>query len=836
MDQNQAIANERENFRNLFRQTPEMVCILEGPDHRFGFVNDAHIKALGFDATGQTVRQSQPESVEVHGILDEVYRTGITAELHEIPITLTDRVRYFNLTYSSKRDLQGQIDGVMILGAEVTDQVLVREALKSQNQALESMLAGESLETVLNILARAMEHLFQEDAKVSILLLEPESTYLHHGAAPSLPSEYNQLIDGLEIGPQVGSCGSAAYLGQMVVVEDIASDPLWNGFHDLAARYGLRSCISSPMHSSRGALIGTFAVYNRPRRETTPFEKQVIDLLIHTASLVIERHFEASVRDKTELALQKSEKLFQETREQLGQAVDVAKIGFYDWDIPNDRLAFSEQMQRDWGVVGRPLWKLDDAVQLIHIDDRERVGFLIRETMEKDLPYETEYRVVKPGGETIWVEVRGHVHRDEQNQPIRFFGTSWVVTEQKAKEEAIRQAQASAEQANAAKGIFLANMSHEIRTPLGAIMGFLELLKNPANSRKELDDYIGVIDRNSQQLLRIVDDVLDLSKIEAGKLQIEAVHFSLVELLKDFTSLMAPKVREKGLRYEMRFQSWIPDVVEGDPTRLRQILSNIVGNAIKFTEKGHVITHVQFAGDTLTISVEDTGCGIQPEAAGRLFQPFSQADNSTTRFYGGTGLGLALTLKLCEALGGDFRLQKSVPGKGSIFVARVRLKVLSETKMTSAEDLHEEKIFCSSKRNESQILAGMRVLVVDDAPDNQALIQIFLKRWGAEVSSAVNGKEGVEKALNENFDVVLMDIQMPVMDGHEATRRLRQAGFQRPIVAVTAHAMREERTRCMESGFTDFLPKPIQRDGLRDLLLSLKSFSADETREIPALS
>jgi PAS domain S-box-containing protein len=815
-----AIANERENFRNLFRQTPELVCILSGPDHVFDFVNDAHIAILGFDATGKTVREAQPESIEIHGILDNVYRSGQSAYLHEIPVTVTDRLRYFNLTYAPSR-LEGNINGLMIMGLEVTDQVLTRETLKSQNRALEMTFSGAPLKEVLASIALAVETHIGRGTISSILLVDESGKFLKNGAAPSLPAEYNAAIDGLAIAPNTGSCGTAAYVRHEVVVNDIATDSLWEGFHNVAKKYGLKSCWSMPILSSRGDLIGTFALYNRPPHDPFSYEQQIVNLLLHTAAMVIERHLENTARLKAKSALVDSENRYRTSEEQLGLAINVAKVGFYDWDILKNEMTFSKQMVADWGVKEAKI-SLEGAMLLVHEDDRRRIQEMVTAALEKNVPYHTEYRVVRPDGEIRWVDVRGQVHRDPDGKPVRFFGTCVSIDEQKEKESILRQAQSVAEEANLAKGIFLANMSHEIRTPLGAIMGFLDLIKNPDNTQEQLKHFIGVIDRNSRQLLRIVDDVLDLSKIEAGKFLIEKISFSLIELLTDFTALMSFKAKEKGLIYQLHLESNIPDLVVGDPTRLRQILSNIVGNAIKFTEYGHVLVRVGFDNGIFKMSVEDSGCGISVGTAERLFQPFSQADNSTTRIYGGTGLGLTLTRRLSQALGGGFNLQKSAVGRGSTFVSTIRLGTLAATKMMKAEELKFVSKGAEFKSPDKGLLEGVKVLIVDDSVDNQELMQFFLERLGATTEVVDNGEDGVNRALNSDFDVLLMDIQMPVMDGHEATRRLRAAGFKKPIIALTAHAMKEERQRCEQSGFTAFLSKPIDKEVLLGKLTELR--------------
>lgn len=385
------------------------------------------------------------------------------------------------------------------------------------------------------------------------------------------------------------------------------------------------------------------------------------------------------------------------------------------------------------------------------------------------------------------------------------------VTEMKRAERSLLESKEAAEKANLAKSQFLANMSHEIRTPIGAIAGFIDLLKSKETSEAETKDYLSIIDRNSNHLLRLIDDILDLSKIEAGKIAIEKADFSLVEHLTEFEASMKFLASEKGISFDLKVSTPIPERVVSDPVRLRQILVNAVGNAIKFTEHGGVKVEASYADKFIRFTVSDTGIGIAPDAVGRLFQPFVQADPSMSRRFGGTGLGLLLTRRLCQAFGGDFKLIDTKPGRGSVFMATLNLEPAADSPMVSfsGKGLRSSD---SSSHHEDHALVHRRILVVDDSPDNRMLISTYLKKAGAEVYFAADGAEGVNRAFELLPDAVLMDIQMPNLDGHEATKKLRADGYTKPIIALTAHAMREERDRCLASGCTDYLSKPIKKD------------------------
>ncbi|MBX2988697.1 MAG: response regulator [Bdellovibrionaceae bacterium] len=385
-----------------------------------------------------------------------------------------------------------------------------------------------------------------------------------------------------------------------------------------------------------------------------------------------------------------------------------------------------------------------------------------------------------------------------------------------------------AQEASRAKSAFLANMSHEIRTPLGAMIGFAELLLDNESISAEQRENSMTIVRNGRQLLRIVDEILDLSKVESERILIERIEFSLPALIDEVMSLLDVKAREKNLHLRVRRPQDLPARIVSDPTRLRQILLNVVGNAIKFTDQGQVSVDVSVQpsvkGDRsckLEFRVKDSGIGMNAEQASHLFQPFMQADESMARRFGGTGLGLFLSRRLARLLGGDLILEKSQPGEGSTFVVHLRVDGVVESGLEESMRLDQ---VVQKRANESQAPSHddrpHRVLIVDDAPDNRALISHYVKRMGFIPDTAENGSQGVEKALSQSYDVILMDIQMPEMDGFEAVSLLRSKNYRKPVIALTAHAMKGDRERCIAGGFDDYLFKPIDRNALKNSIWS----------------
>ncbi|MEO5729841.1 MAG: response regulator, partial [Byssovorax sp.] len=419
--------------------------------------------------------------------------------------------------------------------------------------------------------------------------------------------------------------------------------------------------------------------------------------------------------------------------------------------------------------------------------------------------------------------------KDEMDRVEGIMVFAYEVTAQVLARQEVERLARAAEAANITKSQFLANMSHEIRTPLGVILGFADLALDASQSPEEARNYLTGIKRNGQQLLEILGDILDLSKIEANKLEIERVTFSLDGLLDDVAASLDLRAREKGIGLRFVKDAYLPQLIRTDPTRLRQIFVNLVGNAIKFTERGEVSIECNALSPSedgatrkLSFLVKDTGIGISPEQRSKLFQPFVQADSTMTRKFGGTGLGLLLSQQLARALDGDLDLAQSELGKGSWFRFTIVVGTVQAQPEESEPDRTEVAHPVSVPAPDNGLpLAGMHILLVEDSEDNQILVSRYLRVAGALVELADNGLDAVEKATEGSYDVILMDIQMPVLDGHESTARLRKAGYTRPIIALTAHAMREERERALKGGFDNYLTKPLQRGALIQTLRDL---------------
>ncbi|MBL1217198.1 MAG: response regulator [Planctomycetes bacterium] len=424
-----------------------------------------------------------------------------------------------------------------------------------------------------------------------------------------------------------------------------------------------------------------------------------------------------------------------------------------------------------------------------------------------------------------------------------------------------------AEAADKAKSRFLAQMSHEIRTPMTAIIGFVELSMETCSrgceASKELISNLGIVKRNGQYLLQLINDILDLSKIEAGKLDIETIECSLPSILSEVDSLIRVRSDAKGLTLSVRNDGPIPTKIHTDPTRLRQILVNLTGNSIKFTDEGQIEVVVRYDPEaptdaTLFFDVIDQGIGMSEEQQGKLFKPFSQAETSTTRKYGGTGLGLAISRQLASMLGGDVSVSSEL-GVGSTFTVSINPGTLDNVPMCDALNLLEAGEDRSATPDASCLTLpeGCRILLAEDGKDNQRLIMALLKKAGATVDLVENGADAVSRALGREiacpqqddavyraqpgeqsaqcaYDVILMDMQMPILDGYGATQQLRRAGYRRPIVALTAHAMSGDRDKCINAGCDDFAAKPINRTHLISTVARYARLCREQAEQVGA--
>lgn len=437
-------------------------------------------------------------------------------------------------------------------------------------------------------------------------------------------------------------------------------------------------------------------------------------------------------------------------------------------------------------------------------------------------------------------EMLGQIqHRDKQmveiNQNLehkvqeRTSELTREIAERKKFEESLQKAKKKAEAANEAKSAFLANMSHEIRTPMNAILGFSDLLSEERLTEGQ-NEFVGLIKSAGKNLLCIINDILDFSKIEAHKLEVEILEFSLEKMLYEFDSIMRPQAAAKNLKYEVIQCGDIPKMIKSDSLRIYQCLTNLVNNAIKFTEEGHVFLNVsadKFDGrDCIIFEVEDTGIGIDQDKLEGIFQEFNQADNSTTRKYGGTGLGLAITKKLAELLGGSLTV-RSEPGKGSTFTMVIPANVdISSVERTNKYDF-VDSIGETEDRQQTASLSG-KILAAEDNASNRLLIKNLFKKFGLSIDIVENGQLALEAARLQKYDLIFLDMQMPVRNGYETAKALRAEKNEAVIVALTANAIKGDDYKCFQAGCDEYLSKPIDKDKLLKLLQKYLGYEQTE--------
>ena len=615
---------------------------------------------------------------------------------------------------------------------------------------------------------------------------------------------------------------------RIVAADDAQTDPRTAEFTaGYLAPLGITSMLDVPIRSE-GKMVGVIChEHIGPKRHWTLEEQHFAASVASTVALAIE----AADRRKVEQALRTSEG-------RLTTTVQSTNIGIWDWDLNTNDVYLSPEWKRQLGYEDHELANtFQEWESRIHPEDHDRsLGAIEAYLSGRTAGLENEHRLCHKDGSYRWILARGTMIKNEGELSSRMVGIHIDVTDRKTAEEVLRQAKETAEAASRAKSQFLANMSHEIRTPMNGVLGMAELLLRCALGDKERH-LTESIHRSGSVLLTIINDILDFSKIEAGKLQLEAIPFDVCRTIREAVDLAMPEVQKKQLKLSWHSASDIPAYLLGDPMRLRQIIVNLVGNAVKFTEQGIIEVAVSVEGQRgelcgLSVAVRDTGIGISPEAQAHIFAAFSQADGSTTRKYGGTGLGLAIAKQLVTLMGGDIELQSTL-GEGSTFRFSAYFKQCDPDKRSlppSAEESGSDaETFAHPTRGSEQL----RILLVEDNPVNREVACGMLETFSLRIDTAENGREAVAAVERAEYSLIFMDCQMPEMDGFTATRLIREREASTvqpshinvnrsvshvPIVALTAHAMQGDRELCLAAGMDDYLTKPFTLSQLEQVL------------------
>ena len=626
---------------------------------------------------------------------------------------------------------------------------------------------------------------------------------------------------------------------QMLGYESSEIEPNVKAWEMILDPHGL----TETWNNVRKHLDGETAEY---RNEVRLRRKDGTSAWVLATGKVIEKNSDGSPKRMVGIHLDLSEtkKLelqFKDMTERYLAAIAGTSDGVWDWKIGTDNVWYSD---RFWTLLGFPedgpfpLNKLNSFVERIHPEDSPNV-------MEAGPAYNVEYRLRHEDGQYRWIRARGATQFDAGRKPIRMAGTIQDIHDLKSTEIALIAANEQANAASAAKSEFLANMSHEIRTPMTAILGYTDLIEHEVgmpSARETQLEYIKIVRRNGQHLLQIINDILDISKIEAGKMTVENIAVNPAKAIEEVIALMAVRANSKGIKLKAALSPDLPAFMHSDPVRLRQVLVNLIGNAIKFTEIGSVSINANYDAKNrlLGVAITDTGIGLTSEQSANLFGAFAQADTTVTRKFGGTGLGLMISKRLTQLLGGDISIDSEL-GVGSVFTATfaaLQLDFATTSSGTQDEDgLAVQPLSQVIEGSVSSIpdaghletplekilpLAKLKILLAEDGPDNQRLIAHILRKAGANVHIVENGKLAIEMLTIDAtldsplrnpspFDLLLSDMQMPVMDGYAAARWLRARGSAIPIVALTAHAMSSDLNLCIDAGCNAYATKPIEK-------------------------
>lgn len=466
-------------------------------------------------------------------------------------------------------------------------------------------------------------------------------------------------------------------------------------------------------------------------------------------------------------------------------------------------------------LLGYPLeqWYAEDFwIEHLHVEDRERVLTCCTEAIAQGCDRELEYRMLAADGRIVHLR---DVIRVElcDGEPCKLGGIMFDITERKNAEESLLRKSDQAEESSRLKTEFLANVSHEIRTPMNGIIGFVDLLAME-NLSEQQAEWITIVRKCGQELLSLIDDILDISKIEADQLRVDLCQFAVLDILDDVRKLLAPSIKAKDLSFVIDCADDTPASMNSDPQRLRQILSNLLINALKFTDQGHISVRTRsdilHGHPAVRFEVTDTGVGIAPEEQDIIFEVFKQVDSSASRKYEGSGLGLAICKRLTDLLGGRIWVESCL-GKGTTFVFVLPLETPLPSSTANKIELSKQDVVSPMGEPAGILRLEGRVLLAEDSQINRNLFKIILERVGLQVDLALDGEQAVEMACDQEYDLILMDIQMPLVDGLEAVRVLREKGLNTPIIAITAHAASQDCQRCLEIGFDGFLAKPLNQ-------------------------
>ena len=687
-----------------------------------------------------------------------------------------------------------------LLQREIERRQWMDALLAGQNQILELIARGTEIDRVFGAIARFVEERSQEGL-CSISILQPETKQLQNGAAPSLPEAYLQAVEGLKIGPMEATSGMAAYAKQTVMTDDIASDSRWENLKQTALANGLKACCARPILTEGREVLGTISMYYHQPRYPSSRDRDLMATAVYLSKVAIEHH----------RAQQNYRAIF-----------EVSYDGMMIYDPQTQKaLEVNPQLCELYGLSAERM--LHVGLRFLGIGttsdnrrDLKKSIFQARQGQTQKFEWVGKHS----SGRWFWTEVI--------IKPISLVGQQRLlaivrdITERKNNLNALQKAKEDAESANRSKSQFLANMSHELRTPLNAILGFTQVMSRDSTLNLQQQDHLRIINRSGEHLLGLINDVLEMSKIEAGRLSFNQSRFDLHLEIETLVEMLQLKANSKNLELVCDRAADLPRYIQTDEGKLRQVLVNLLGNAIKFTPSGSVTLRVFPVQDLegklersnerlIQFEIEDTGPGIDPNEMHCLFEAFGQTDLGQ-KAQEGTGLGLPISQQFVQLMGGDIQVESCV-GRGTTF--RFAIPVT----LVRSSDLPE----LPSSRKAIGLAPNQptyRILAVDDRAANRKLLVQLLTPIGFQVREAANGEEAVRIWEEWEPHLILMDIRMPVMDGYRASQTIRShiKGQSTAIVALTASAFEENRSLVLSAGCDDFVRKPFEENILYEKL------------------
>ena len=782
-------------FQNLISQAPVLITVFSGPKFIVESVNKAALEVWNKsyeEVIDKPLFELSPETANgLIPIFKKIYTTGEPYVVNEYMVQLVRNGKldtmYFNSVYQPLRDLNHTIYGIIAIGTEITEAVNARKQIEASEKRFSNILS-QSLVAIA--ILKGPEMVVTSANEAVIAIWGKGNDVIGKPLVEILPEIKNQVFPELLM--QVYTTG------EHFVTNEIKCILNRNGKEE--------ECY--------------FNLVYQPYRD--------VDETITGITLLATEITEYVLAKKQ---IEKKEEEQKQLARHFKLATDSAKVGVWSFDIAALTLEWSNVHKKMWGY-NEHIENLtyEDWHKVIVAEDKEIAFQKIEESKENHSVYEVDYRIIRADdGQMVWIKSTGHYHYDEFGVAHTLTGVSIDITKQKKNDEELSQAIIKAERATAraehavvAKQQFLSNMSHEIRTPMNAIIGFTKVLLKSELSDKQTE-YLQAIQSSGDTLIVLINDILDLAKVDAGKMTFSNSPFKMKELLSSVLRLFEPKIQENNLELLAEYDTRIPDIILGDSVRLHQILINLLSNAIKFTSIGTITVNVSLKSEnkqklSLEFKITDTGIGIPASKIETIFENFEQAHTVSSSLYGGTGLGLAIVKQLVEKQGGTITVDSTVD-QGSTFSCLLSFEKnkLDRDDSTQLSELQQ----CADET------PRLKVLVVEDVKLNQLLVRTILEDYNFDWDIADNGKIAIEKLETNSYDIILMDLQMPVMNGFEATAHIRNTmNLQIPIIALTADVTTVDVEKCKYIGMNDYVSKPLDEKLLYDKILNVLTYKS----------